>query len=351
MKIFFTFFALAIFISCTPEEKMIIEEEGGVVVQTPAWLIAQDEVFDGGPGKDGIPSIDAPIFIETTNEDYLESDELVIAMSFGDHVRVYPHSILDWHEIVNDNIRKHNYALTYCPLTGTAVAWNREIDGKITQFGVSGLLYNSNLIPYDRETDSYWSQMRLDCVNGDLKGKEIETYQVFETSWETARKLPNVRVLSTETGFSRDYGRYPYGDYRTNHDFLIFPISNQDERLGNKDRVLGLISHGVTKGYSFGPFESQTTMIKDVFEGDEIFVIGDKSKNFIVAFYLDQGKTITVLKDEFPNLFQDERGNIYDAFGFATSGPDKGIQLRQPVSFIGYWFAWAAFYPEITLRR
>ncbi|MEM6806653.1 MAG: DUF3179 domain-containing (seleno)protein, partial [Bacteroidota bacterium] len=128
------------------------------------WLVPQDEVFDGGPGKDGIPSIDEPRFIDADAANFISENDLVVGYADGNEAKAYPHVILDWHEIVNDETNNFPHAIVYCPLTGSATGWERTIDGKKTTFGVSGLLYNTNIIPYDRETDSNWSQMSLKCV-------------------------------------------------------------------------------------------------------------------------------------------------------------------------------------------
>ncbi|MDZ7807260.1 MAG: DUF3179 domain-containing (seleno)protein [Gracilimonas sp.] len=118
------------------------------------WLIPANEIIDGGPGQDGIPSIDDPKFIHMFQADFIEDDRLVIGIKRGDEVRLYPHQILDWHEIVNENFGEESIALTYCPLTGTGIAFDRVIDNFETEFGVSGLLFRNNLIMYDRNTGS-----------------------------------------------------------------------------------------------------------------------------------------------------------------------------------------------------
>ena len=130
------------------------DEEGGV------WSIPNEQVLDGGPGKDGIPSVDNPIFYDISQNTVYEEEDLVVGYKRDTAARAYPHVVLDWHEIVNDEINGFPMTITYCPLTGTAIGWDRTIDGNVTTFGVSGLLYNSNLIPYDRRTNSNWSQMQ-----------------------------------------------------------------------------------------------------------------------------------------------------------------------------------------------
>ncbi len=158
----------------------------------PEWLIPSDQVFDGGPGRDGIPALENPEMINAALATYLNPEDLVIGIKMGDDVRAYPHKILDYHEIINDQVGSEiidgqlstkQLAITYCPLTGSAIAWGREFGGQTTTFGVSGLLFQTNLMPFDRLTESTWSQMRLDCVNGTLIGTRAETYQVVETRW------------------------------------------------------------------------------------------------------------------------------------------------------------------------
>ncbi|MEL6945943.1 MAG: DUF3179 domain-containing (seleno)protein, partial [Bacteroidota bacterium] len=202
LKYLSTLLILLIFYAC--EQQQTVDNE--------SWLIPKSEVRDGGPGKDGIPSIDNPIFIDAETADFLDPDDLIVGVKVGDDIRAYPHLILDWHEIVNDQLDDLALSLNYCPLTGTAIGWNRTIDGNTTTFGVSGLLYNTNLMPYDRLTNSTWSQMRLDCVGGELKGESADLYPVVETTWANWKKrYRNTKVLSTNTGFNRRYGQYPYG--------------------------------------------------------------------------------------------------------------------------------------------
>lgn len=324
------------------------------------WLVPENEVFDGGPGQDGIPSVDDPVFVSDFSNatlSYLKDNDLVVGVKVGDDVRAYPHPVLDWHEIVNDEIEALPLAITYCPLTGTAIGWNRLVNGQETEFGVSGLLYNTNLIPYDRNSGSRWSQMGLKSVNGDLKGQDIQTHHLVETTWKTWKDLyPNSKVLNDNTGFNRPYGDYPYvnnnGDYRL-ADYLIFPINFSDDRLPPKDRVLGVIVDGTARIYTFDKFDFQTVdVVEDVFNGQEIVVAGSKDKNFLVAFnqILDGTKlSFEAVQDELPVVMQDNEGNKWTLFGQAVEGPRSGQHLENLPSYIGYYFAWATFYPEVCI--
>lgn len=197
--------ALFAFTACTDED--MAGTPGDINnPDNPAWLIPVAEVRDGGPGKDGIPAIDNPNFISASAVTYLNDNDLVLGFADGNNVSAYPHSILDWHEIINVDTENHSIAVIYCPLTGTGIGWDRVINEKKTTFGVSGLLYNSNIIPYDRLTGSNWSQLLLKSVNGELSGTLPKTYNLIETTWKTWKAMyPASRVVSTNTGFNRNY--------------------------------------------------------------------------------------------------------------------------------------------------
>jgi len=326
----------------------------------PSWLVPINQVFDGGPGKDGIPALFNPPMIDPAQANYLNDNDLVVGYKVGNDVRAYPHKILDWHEIINDDIRGEQVAITYCPLTGTAIAWSRLIEGSITTFGVSGLLYNTNLIPYDRATDSNWSQMRLDCVNGKLIGEEIATFQVVETTWGTWKQMyPNTLTVSTTTGIGRPYGTFPYiaangDDYRVDP-FILFPIEIDDDRLPRKDRVHGIIINGNAKVYPINSFQNRVTLIQDSHEGKDLLIVGDRSMNYANSFYrtLPDGSNLEfqAVQKSLPAVLSDSEDNQWDIFGEAIVGPRTGEKLTPTTSFIGYWFSWGTFYPQVEIFR
>ena len=314
------------------------------------WLIPQNEVFNWGPGKDGIPSIDNPRFTKASEVDYLAGSDLVLGIRVGDVVKAYPHPILDWHEIVNDRIGEESIALTYCPLTGTGIGWDRVIEGSETEFGVSGLLYNTNLMPYDRASNSTWSQQRLDCVNGSLKGTKAELHAFIETSWSTWKEaFPDSEVLNLNTGFNRNYNQYPYGDYRTDNQTLLFPVSNLDDRLPAKERVLGVkVSSGFV-AYPFNDDNSDSDLVEDTFNGQNLIVVRSRRHNYLAAFIKPENDLSYNLADpgDFPVLLKDSDGTSYDLLGYATDQSGKKLMLSE--QFIGYWFSWGTFYPNIDL--
>ncbi len=319
------------------------------------WSIPSAEVFDGGPGKDGIPALNNPTMISANEASYLSDNDLVLGYKVGNDVRAYPHVILDWHEIINDEVGGKAIAMIYCPLTGTGTLWDRTINGTVTTFGVSGLLYNSNIIPYDRLTNSNWSQIRLDCVNGSLRGTAAETFHTVETTWKTWRTMfPDTKVVSINTGFSRNYGSYPYGDYRTNHSRFIFPYTPEDNRIPNKERVLGVLIDGKPRVFRLGSFSDGIKVEEETFNGTELVIVGSEEHKFLTAFerHAEDG-TLLSFEVSAPTIssvvLQDNEGNAWNVFGEAVSGPRTGQKLKTVVSFIGYWFSWGAFYPQAEI--
>ena len=273
--------ALSLILSCSPSQLDAIEappqasgssSTGGVPAQEKVnvagniaenikttsdgtkYLVNPSKIRSGGPPKDGIPSIDHPKYVPLEEADkWIEDNELVLAIIYKGVKRVYPLQILVWHEIVNDEIAGDKVLITYCPLCGSGIALKPEIevDGvkKLSKFGTSGKLYNSNLIMYDRETDTYWTQIDGKAVVGELTGQQLEGISIDTVVWRDWKKEhPNSEVLSQSTGYSRQYGRDPYGNYYEDSN-LFFPVDNEDNRIHAKTVVFGINVNGEFKAY------------------------------------------------------------------------------------------------------
>lgn len=346
MKIVLLVFAIAMVqLSCstsstqdTPQNPDVDEVEN----TSTEWSIPVSEVLDGGPGRDGIPALDNPLMVSADESSILGDSDFILGYKNGNDIRAYQHIILDWHEIVNDDVGDVSLAITYCPLTGTGIGWNRVVDGKQTTFGVSGLLYQSNLIPFDRATKSNWSQLLNESVNGSLSGNKADVITLVETTWKTWKTMfPDTKLMSLNTGFARTYGIFPYVDYRTNDDFFLFPAP-KDLRLPLKERVHAITDDGDAKVYRFSDFDA-ANIILDTFKGKSYLIVG--STRFMASFELDtsqSGLQFTYVYDESSSaVLQDSQGNQYNLFGEAISGSS---QLKASTSFMGYWFSIPAFY-------
>lgn len=317
------------------------------------WSIPLAEVVDGGPGKDGIPAIDRPLYESAMTISTVADDMRVVVVRRGTEVLAYPRDVMDYHEIVNDGPADDSFTVSYCPLTASAVGWNVSASLTRKSFGVSGLLYNNNLILYDRETDSNWSQMLQQSVNGERRGERPERFQVLEMSFSTLKiAYPDAMVMTRETSYDRDYDMDPYIHYTVNEG-LIFPVSFVDRRLFLKARVLGIHSNSASRVYQIESFGSATQTINDQFENQSIVVVGNTDLD-IAAIYdreLSDGTILTFspLENALPVIMTDTEGNTWDLFGTAVSGPRAGEQLAMTQSYVAMWFAWAVFYRDAEI--
>jgi hypothetical protein len=220
----------------------------GLQVPSEGWktdftkhTVPLDEFLGGGPGKDGIPAIDEPKFESITEADeWLANREPVIELELGGEAGAYPLQILIWHEIVNDTIAGTPVAVTFCPLCNTALVFDRQLDGRTLDFGTTGNLRNSDLVMYDRQTESWWQQFGGEAVVGELAGAELRQLPARIVAWEDfASRHPGGEVLSRDTGVPRPYGQNPYTGYDDVDTGPFFGAATAgDDRLPPKERVV-----------------------------------------------------------------------------------------------------------------
>jgi len=317
------------------------------------WLINTAYVVDGGPGQDGIPALKNPAFESAATIATVDPNDIVIVLFDGAQVKAYPHDILDYHEIVNDGPLNNPFVVSYCPLTGSAVAWQGKLADNDPTYGVSGLLYNSNLLLYDRESETVWSQLLEVGVKGPRIRDQPDTKRLFETTFATLQSMfPDAMVLSRNTGHLRPYDEYPYGDYKT-EPALLFDVSNQDNRLPPKQRVIGIHEDVSSKVYQLGSFDTVTQAINDQFKNQPIVIVGNSSLSFAAIYSreLPDGTILnfTAIDGDLPNVMSDEEGNVWDILGRAVSGPRVGEQLAETRSYVAMWFAWINHFDEVEI--
>ncbi|MDA1372101.1 MAG: DUF3179 domain-containing protein [Proteobacteria bacterium] len=324
------------------------------------WAVPPSQVQDGGPGIDGIPAIGNPVFTQNFGSQAISDSTLVVGVKIGDEVRAYSHTVLDLHEVVNDQFiidgQLEPVTINYCPLTGSAMLWKGKMTSVDPSFGVSGLLYNSNLIMYDRETTSYWSQMLEQGITNVERLTVPDRLQVIETTWGTWKAMyPQTSLLTTDTGFSFPYGFYPYGSYKTNNS-LLFNVNNSgDGRLHRKERVLGINVGTSSKVYPVSAFGADVTIINDTVGDMNVVAAGSSLQNFAAIFnrQLEDCTTLefSAIQGQLPIVMTDNEGNEWDIFGSAVSGPRAGTQLQKTNSYIAFWFAWTAFFTNVAIHQ
>jgi len=349
-------------ISLTFSACNVSDSSGSGGLDVSEWLINENEVVDGGPGIDGIPSIENPTFGLASGNDEFQDNRRIAALRIGDKLRAYPHQIMDQHEIVNHQVNAQSVTLTFCPLTGTSIGIDRGATGGRLEFGVSGLLFRNNLIMYDRNSGSTWSQMQLRSVAGELSGTPIETIQVVETTWGLWKEIyPESEVMTKSTGFNRNYDIFVYGsDYTTNNSDILFPIRNEDNRLQRKERVHALLPADATedsevKAYPISSFGPGMILIEDQFMGEDVIIAGSSDLDLVSSFRretpFEQELELVAVDGELPIVMRDQHGNGWDIFGYAIEGPNQGERLTSTRGYTGYWFALADFYPGIALYQ
>ncbi|MFQ5674502.1 MAG: DUF3179 domain-containing protein [bacterium] len=327
------------------------------------WNINKNEIISGGVPKDGIPSLFNPKTIQADQASFLGDENLIVGIVVNGEPRAYPYTIADWHEVINEDFPGTLLTVSYCPLTGSSLVVNGNVASRNLKFGVSGLLYRNNLIMFDRQTDSHWPQMRLQCDEGELINTRQKLYPAIETSWGTWKKLyPNTVVLSTDTGFNRPYDvpGSAYPGYTNLNSSPGFRIPNLDRRLPPKQRVHGiLVGPGPddyeSKAYPIRP-NDETEIINNVIDGTPVVVVSDGKDNFIISFLRTIDNMTLSFKlsgnpDTFPFTFTDnETNSTWNVLGEAIDGPLAGKKLDRTLSFNAYWFAWAAFYPGAAIH-
>lgn len=327
------------------EKSTGITESGG-----PKHIVPLDKIVSGGPPPDGIPSIDNPKFVSIAEADkFLQDADQVVGVNINGDIRAYPLQILVWHEIVNDNVGGTPVAITYCPLCFTNQVFNRTVDGRTVEFGTSGKLYNSNLVMYDRSSNSLWSQALGEGIVGKYAGIKLDRIPFDVAYWREWKQLyPDTKVLSRDTGSTRPYGADPYGDYYTNND-VLFPVSNHDDRLGLKEIIVGLENGGQIKAYKLQQIED-TKVINDVINGKSVALFS--LHPFMVRVFDGTlaGQKLDFQYDKNSSKIIDKQtGSEWNFDGIATMGPMKGKHLTRLPFDEGFWFEWVAFHPETAL--
>jgi hypothetical protein len=301
------------------------------------------EARSGGPPKDGIPAIDEPAFVGAEAADFLDPGDPVFGVVRGGAAKAYPQKILVHHEIVNDELAGTPVSVTYCPLTGTVQGFERGG----TTFGVSGRLINANLVMYDRATETWWPQMLATAIPGPWnETPEIRSLREFRLIWTTWRRWrkrnPETRVLSTDTGYARNYGRDPYGRYDPRggyyeNDELLFPPLTSDDRYDRKAIVMGARTPGGAVA-----FPKDAVRDRGLIPG----TIGDAP---VFAVYDPRYDTAYVYRNPDGAAFEFDRGSVVAADGTRYE-PDE-VPLPSIHTFDAMWFAWAGYYPDTDVHE
>jgi len=332
---------------------------------TSKALVPLDEIISGGPPPDGIPAIDRPSFVAPgAASAWLVAKEPVLALEVKGDARAYPLQILMWHEIVNDVVGGLPVTVTFCPLCNSGIVFERVVGGATLDFGTSGKLYKSDLVMYDRQSHSLWAQMEGRAIVGARAGTRLELIPANTLSFDEWRLThPTGKVLSRDTGHSRNYGRNPYESYDQPGLGPFLFRGRLDPRRPPKERVVGIKLGGAARAYPW-PVLAGRRVVHDRL-GDQALVIlyrpgalsalddqeiqRSRAVGATSVFRRGvEGRTLTF--EATPAGFRDsETGSTWNLLGHAVKGPLAGRRLTAVPHVDAFWFAWAAFNPGTSV--
>ncbi len=355
-----------------PEVTVSALRDGISAPLLPEPLVSPLDIISGGPPPDGIPPIEVPEFERASEVGYLQPQEAVVTLTLNGDARAYPAQVMIWHEIVNDTVGGEPVTVTFCPLCNTAIAYHRRLGDRTFDFGTSGKLYNSALVMYDRQTESLWTHYTGQAIAGALTGAQLELIPMATVAFETfLAEHPNGLVLSRPGGFGRSYGTNPYVNYDTPDGNPDFFADVPDGRLPPQTRVLVIRHGGGVAAIVHDTLQSEGVMTVDV-GGTEVVAFhlpgtATPIQNPQVAFGRDVGATAVydptvdgqqltfarkpdAASSAEPGAFVDDQtGSTWSLLGRALDGPLAGAQLA-PIEHIDtFWFAAAAFDPDLQL--
>ncbi len=327
-------------------------------------IIDAGEIVSGGPPRDGIPSLDDPDFIPASRARWLHKREPVIVVTVDGLSRAYPLQIMIWHEIVNDEINGKPLSVTFCPLCNATLVFEREFDGQVLDFGTTGRLRMSDLLMYDRQTETWWQQFTGQGLIGKHAGRKLIEYPAAIVAFEQFQtEHPDGEVLSRRTGHNRPYGDNPYRGYdRIDQTPFLFE-DEIDSRLPPMERVLAVRVDDSSRIYPFGRFEAGQVVNDEVagvpvtvIVADEAFsaldrerIAGSRRVPSLNAF--DRRVDDRVLNFEMREdaIFDIETGSRWTPLGRAVEGTLSGQQLRGMPGGVHFAFAWLAFRPDTSI--
>ena len=339
--------------------------QSGWTTEFSYHTVPYDEIISGGPLRDGIPPIDEPNFVSPEEADqWLAPLEPVIALELSGDSRAYPVHILMWHEIVNDEVGGRPVTITFCPLCNSAIAFDRTLNGVVYDFGTSGNLRNSDLIMWDRQTESWWQQLTGEGIVGELAGQRLKFLPASIIAWEDFRDTsPDGLVLSRNTGFHREYGGNPYVGYDKVDEPPFLYFGELDGRLQPKERVVAVNIEDVDLALPFSVLSEERVVNYPVnsrrlavfFKPGALSALDrmsiKSSREVGAAAVFDavlEGRKLTfeLVGEEFRDT---ETGSTWNIRGQAVAGPLAGQRLEQIVHGDHFWFAWAAFKPDTII--
>lgn len=282
-----------------------------------------------------------PTFRTADEIDFIAEESLVAMISFKNEIKIYPYQYLNRFESVNDNLNGINYSLTYCPITQSALCWDRDFKNNTMVLRASGYLLKDNMVAHDANSDTYWSQIGAECIKGKYAGETNKTYNFVETKWKFVKQyFPNALVFTNSS--------------IANKSSIITKKTSSELKV--EKNLFGIIEkspNGSKRvyGYNYSMFEGKTKLYENRVNSRNVVIIGSSDLHYITSFFHDTNSEFIAVEDEYPIIMEDNKGNKWNIFGIAQSGPRKGDQLASPTNFVALISAWQDFYSSIIIEE
>lgn len=322
---------MLLLISCDSENQPL-GESGIPLNEGYDWIVPTGDITGSG---NPFSLLDRPVLFPVSEIDFIDDEALTAVVSMHGQLKAYPYAYVSKFEAVNDLMETDSYTLTYCPITKSTVVMNRKFRNTEFLFRASGYLFGDNLILVDQASQTYWSQMLVQCIKGPNAEEYNATFPFVEMPWKTVRK------------------NFP--------DALVFTSGSADA-VGNKsnvkegDLVYGIIGREIGKTsqahiFSYPDFDGVTKLYRITVSGKRTLVIGNEKYHYITSYYIDSNAEFEAIQDQFPIVMKDSDNNLWNVFGEAVSGPRLGERLEAPLAYFALFWAWENFYGDIVLNE
>ncbi len=328
MKNLVLFISVVLIISCEASEGNINK----IKASQDEWSVSKQFLKEGTPFE----LMNTPNFKTVQEISSLSDDSKVALVSFKNEVRVYPYRYTNQFEIINDTFDGNFISISYCPITQSAICFNREVNGKIYNLIASGYLFKDNMVPSDENLIFFISQMLMKGIKGEIANKQLDHFNLIETKWKTVKTyFPNAMVF-----FHNNSKKKSNKGNTSKKSSFAYGILNTEKTTETVEL------------FQLDYFSKNTTSTTKNINQNIAIIIGNEEKKIFASYYVPNNKSLHLLdEDQFPNIIADTKGNIYNIFGYAISGPDTGLQLKSPKAYVAQLWAWKDFYEDININN
>jgi len=330
----FAFLAILAWSCDTTNNNLTVEQS---IEEDFQWIVDSSNI---NGSFNPFETVKNPSLSRAKDIDFMDDNELVAMLKINDIIKVFPYNSISRYESINDFIDDVNFAMTYCPQTKSGLVWDRNYNDENFTIKASGYLYKDNLVALDEQSNTYWSQMLATSIKGKYAGEVNITHNFIETTWKTIKDNFGDALVFTQ---------------QSNSNNANSKSQNKTDTFEKGEKVFGFIDfkrndENHVHVFSYDNFENGNQIFAKSVSGKNIITIGNKDLHYITSFYNDENTNFTPINNRFPIVMSDNKGNEWDVFGTAISGPRQGETLKSPVNFAALWWAWESFYTNIVIN-